>query len=183
MPWSTSAILEEARRVAVGLQRVATEGDAVATAIDPGPEAVIVTTALSLLGAVEIPVPPGVSADWIQTLAARSRWKSVVLSGHRLTTDPELALTAPSGALGLIVCDGHDLGPSLGDLRGTSAPRPFPEPSRSAPAVALTTSGTTGRRKAAVLPNGAALGQAQRVSSAMGYTDEDVILSFFPGST
>jgi len=47
------------------------------------------------------------------------------------------------------------------------------------PALIMTTSGTTGRTKAAVLPVGAPLRQARRVANAMAYGPEDVLLSFF----
>src|SRR5699024_5335300 len=48
------------------------------------------------------------------------------------------------------------------------------------PALIMSTSGTTGRSKAAVLPVGAPIGQAVRVSTAMKYCTDDIILSYFP---
>src|SRR5690606_16520785 len=53
------------------------------------------------------------------------------------------------------------------------------EPDATEPALIMTTSGTTGRAKAAVLPVGAPIGQARRVASAMAYGPGDVLLSIF----
>ena len=67
--WTAAALWERALAIAGGLSRYAGPGDAVATCLSPGPEAIAVTTALSALGAIELPLSRDLDVDWVQALS------------------------------------------------------------------------------------------------------------------
>lgn len=172
--WSAARLLERATELAGGLARVVRPGDGVVTAVEPGPETVALTTALSLLGAVEVALPEDTDPAWTGRLA---RDTGAVLA----VADPErLDALAGVSTLDVVRTHGEATGPSLDDLVADPRPLPHHEPTAASPALVALTSGTTGRAKGALLPNGAALGQARRVGRAMAYTTDDVIFSFFP---
>jgi len=54
--WSAAALWQRSLAIAGGLADLVEAGDAVATNLPPGPEAIAVTTAISALGAVEMPL-------------------------------------------------------------------------------------------------------------------------------
>lgn len=172
--WTAERLWARARELAGGLAGEVEPGDAVLTAVEPSPETVALTTALSLLGAVEVACPAGQDADGVRRL--------VRVSDSRLAVvDPvHLGAVEHAGPPGLVLTEptvGHL---SLDDLTAHQRPLPRHEPQADTPALAVPTSGTTGRPKVALLPNGAALGQARRVQRAMGYDGHDVVLSVFP---
>jgi crotonobetaine/carnitine-CoA ligase len=134
---------------------------------------VALTVAVSALGAVEVPVTADHSDPQLEQLLGRS---TVLVGttdsptrlglGDRIATHPPLlSVDGPSPGL----TDDHPRASTVVPL--SLAP--------DAPALVMTTSGTTGRSKAALLPAGAPVAQARRVARAMAYTSRDTLLSFF----
>lgn len=176
---SAGALLERALGLARSLASVVAPGDVVATAAPAGPEAAALTTAISWLGAVELPVPDGLDPAVTRTLAFSTRCVTAVVAPDRLRAEPHLA------ALGvhpvrpvLTICGQHAGVPCVDEL--LARPVPAHRADLDAPASVMVTSGTGGRPKGALLPNGAGLGQAERVRLAMGYDAGDVLFNVFP---
>ncbi|KAA9166420.1 ATP-dependent acyl-CoA ligase [Amycolatopsis acidicola] len=166
--WTAGELAERAIANARGLARLAGPGDVVATAVRGGPEAIALTTALSLLGAVELPVPSELDPAWARQLAKSAGCVVTVADSARLSEEPHLARLAES----TVVSDDG--------LAARGGRLPSFVPGLDTPALVVTTSGTTGKPKGAVLPNGAGLGQADRVQRAMRYDGSDVLYNFFP---
>ncbi|GAA4091481.1 AMP-binding protein [Nocardioides kongjuensis] len=169
---TAAGLYEHAEILARGLARWIGPGAAVTTAVEPGTATIALSTALSILGAVEVALPAGTDRVDAHRLATATDSAATLVAPARLAAQPWLADlpartrlgTAPTTALEQL--DPH--------------PLPHHRPQLETPAVVMLTSGTTGRTKGALLPNGAGLGQARRVQRAMAYTPEDALLSFFP---
>ncbi|MFI7062413.1 AMP-binding protein [Kribbella sp. NPDC050124] len=157
--WTAAALWERSLAIAGGLSRYVAPGAAVATCLPPGPEAIAVTTAISALGAVELPLSPDLDEQWVRTL--------------KKTTDCATEVRNEFGRI--VVGDGVLLDDLVADGRRVSPYRSAP----GDPAAVMTTSGTTGRVKGALLPVAAGPGQAARVQRAMQYDASDVLYSFF----
>lgn len=168
---SAAALLTRAAEVAGGLAIHVRRGDAVATCLDPGVDAVVLTTALSLLGAVEVPFPAQTSTEWLHRLSRDAACRLAIVARCRVEREPRLG--RPFGPESVLVTSG------LPEVRQKPWSRRHAA-SDADIACVISTSGTTGRPKGAALRNGAALGQAQRVASAMGYDTHDVLYNFFP---
>jgi crotonobetaine/carnitine-CoA ligase len=67
--WSAAAVWQRSQAIAGGLADLLDPGDAVATSLPAGPEAIAVTTAMSVLGAVEMPLAADVDPRWARSLA------------------------------------------------------------------------------------------------------------------
>jgi carnitine-CoA ligase len=167
--WTAAALWERALAIAGGLSRFAGPGTAVATRLPPGAEAIAVTTAISALGAVELPLGRDLDEQWVRRVKAATNCTTAITeeSGgtvveHRLSPGD---LIANGVLLDDLVADGRRVSPY------ESAP--------GDPAAVMTTSGTTGRVKGALLPVAAGPGQAERVQRAMRYDESDVLYSFF----
>jgi crotonobetaine/carnitine-CoA ligase len=175
--WPGRALRDRAAAWAAQLADLAGSGDVVVTCVDAGPDAVALTAAVSALGAVELPIDPAVRPDWAEQLVATAA-AHVVVASHSRAADPLPGrLAARTGRpLQLLDGPGRTLAPDRADT-GSVVPVALPA---TAPALVMTTSGTTGRAKAALLPVGAPVGQARRVARAMGYRPDDVLLSYFP---
>ena len=174
--WTAAELAGRATAVARGLASRAGPGDLVATATGNGPAAVALSTALSVLGAVELPLPPGLDPAWARQLARAGGCVLTVADAARLRTEPDLARLSRT-----VVTDGAAPGAiALDELVATGGRLPRFVPGPGTPALVMTTSGSTGRPKGAVLPNGAGLGQARRVQRAMRYDRTDVLYNFFP---
>jgi crotonobetaine/carnitine-CoA ligase len=156
--WTAAALWERALAIAGGLSRYAEPGAAVATCLPPGPEAIAVTTAISTLGAVELPLSPDLDEQWVRTLKKAANCTTAVTSELGRTMVGDVVLDD-------LIADGRRVSPYK------SAP--------GDPAAVMTTSGTTGRVKGALLPVAAGPGQAARVQRAMQYDESDVLYSFF----
>ncbi|MEJ1112274.1 MULTISPECIES: AMP-binding protein [unclassified Kribbella] len=177
-PWTAAALWERALAIAGGLSRYVEPGTAVATSLPPGPEAIAVTTAISALRAIELPLTPDLDKHWIQTLKTATNCTTTITShlGHTVVEHGVLP-AAPTGP-GLRP-DALPVGVLLDELVAEGR---RVSPYKSAPgdpAAVMTTSGTTGRVKGALLPVAAGPGQAARVQRAMGYDESDVLYSFF----
>lgn len=172
--WTAGRLWDRAASWACELRDLVPPGAAVVTAADTGPDAIALTAAVSALGGVELPLAPDVPPEWAHRLAARTRATAVLATDGRVRRQPLLAELSATAGLPLVRVD-HDLPaehPSAPALRPVVV---HPED----PMLVMTTSGTTGRTKAAVLPAGAPWRQAHHVRTAMGYRPDDVLLTFF----
>jgi len=219
--WTAAALWERSRAIAGGLARLVGVEDAVATCLPAGPEAIAVTTALSALGAVELPLSSDVDGRWARTLAHSAGCVTTVTTGDLLRDAPFLGELAHSAGCATASDLPHDApfpgapGRSAGCATTRGLPRDSPGPDTTTPvvvvggtgvvcldelvaagrpvgmrrvgpgdpALVMTTSGTTGRVKGALLPVAAGPGQTARVQRAMRYSPADVLYNFFPGTT
>lgn len=171
-------LLDRAIGMAGSLASVAAAGDVVATAVPSGPEAAALTTAISWLGAVELPLPHGLDPVLARTLASSTRCVTAVVAPGRLAAEQHLAALGDHPGRALLTIGGRLAGiPHVDDL--PARPTPAHRADLDAPAAVMVTSGTGGRPKGALLPNGAGLGQAERVRRAMDYDAHDVLLNVF----
>ncbi|GAB7006771.1 ATP-dependent acyl-CoA ligase [Nocardioides sp. AN3] len=178
--WSAGALWDRSVELARGLAALVGSRDSVATATTRGPEAIALTTALSWLGAVELALPDGIDEATARRLATASRCRVTVASPTRAAGEPFLTVLGDHAVTPLVLTDsGTAETPSLDDLRAHPHPLPHHVPDLLSPAAVMVTSGTTGRAKGALLPNGAGIAQAQRVRAAMGYDAADALLSVF----
>lgn len=178
--WTARQIHELVELYARGLATVARRRDTIATMLDPGPEAISVTGALSALGAVEMPLPLETSPDWARKLTRSAGCMSVVTTRELLDDNPWLAeLGCHPITPTVLTGAGSTRVVGLDELAAGARPVSRHRADRSDPAMIMTTSGTTGRPKGALLPAGAGLGHAERVQRAMRYNSADVLLNFF----
>ncbi|WP_432875327.1 AMP-binding protein [Kribbella sp. CA-245084] len=232
--WTAAALWERALDIAGALSRHVAPGDAVATCLPAGPEAIALTTALSALGAVELPLTPDVHETWTASLLQATNCTTIITAdtgpttvrrtaaglpaaGHAAQRDRAADAAARVGSavdaaarvgsavggaarvgsavggaarVGSAVGGAARVGSAVGGpVRGgavlldeliADGRRVSPRKSAPAdPAAVMTTSGTTGRVKGALLPVGAGPGQAVRVQRAMQYDESDVLYSFF----
>ena len=263
--WTAAALWERSQAIAGGLAKLVGAGDVVATCLPAGPEAIAVTTAISALGAVELPLGPEVEGRWARTLARSAGCVTTVTTADALRKAPFLGqlgrhatvpliatnstghavladhaglevgmdtgpMIAAAGTRPIIVADGssrvviadaagstgsagpvesagsagsvgsarpagsvESAGPagsvagavgagavSLDELVASGRPVGLRRLGPGDPALVMTTSGTTGRVKGALLPVAAGPGQAARVQRAMRYSPADVLYNFFP---
>lgn len=178
--WSAERLLSRSTGIARGLAALVGPGDTVATASLPGPEAVSLTIALSLLGAVELALPEGISPQVARRIARAAGCALTVAAPARIAREPVLAELGGHPRVP-VVASGHVPGTvPLEALVAEPAALPRHQPELGTPALVMVTSGTTGQPKGALLPNGAGLAQAARVQAAMDYGPQDVLLNFFP---
>ena len=176
---SAGALLDRALTMAGRLATLVRSGDTVATAMPAGPEAAALTTAISWLGAIELPVPDGLDPVLARALAHSTRCVTTVASPARLEAEPLLASLGDHAAHPVTTVEGRCSGiASLDEL--SARPTPAHRAELDAPSAVMITSGTGGRPKGALLPSSAGLGQAERVRRAMGYDSHDVLLNVFP---
>ena len=175
-----------ARAVAARLAPLVSPGTRVATCLRPGRTAVELIFGLAMLGAVEVPLAVDVTnaAAWAVLRAAgvdvlvvgtgvvAANGGLAALLAGRLCVVGVLEPGAPAPA-GLMLLDELRFG-----LPGANGGRTPPGPGDTL--AIMSTSGTTGRAKAAVLPHFAAVRHAGRVCATMGYGTGDVLFNVFP---
>ena len=145
----------------------------------PAPRPRPLTTALSWLGAVELPLPDGLDPAVAPPLASSTGCVTAVVAPERLGTEPHLAALGDHPARPVLTVGGAWRGPAPTSTSCPARPTPAHRADLDAPAAVMVTSGTGGRPKGALLPNGAGLGQAERVRRAMEYDAYDVLLNVF----
>ncbi|WP_159085924.1 AMP-binding protein [Aeromicrobium chenweiae] len=175
---SAGELLDRAIGLAGSLASVAGTGDVVATAVPSGPEAAALTAAISWLGAVELPLPNGLDPAVARSLASATCCVAAVVAPERLGAEPHLIALGNHPLRPVLTIEGHVAGlPHVDEV--SARPTPAHRADLDAPAAVMVTSGTGGRPKGALLPNGAGLGQAERVSRAMDYDAHDVLFNVF----
>jgi crotonobetaine/carnitine-CoA ligase len=174
-PWTAGELWGRAAAWAEALTPIVTADDVVMTSAAAGPDAVALSAAVSALGGVELPLAPDATGEWVDRLIRTTDAVALVATPEREQSRPDLAALSRGHGVPLLRTDRLPTHGSAGG--GTLRPR-----ARAAtdPALVLSTSGTTGRTKAALLPVGAPYGQACRVAEAMAYTPDDVLFSCFP---
>lgn len=178
--WTAAELWQRSLAIAGGLATVVDAGDVVATSLPPGPEAIAVTTAISALGAVEMPLTTELDEPWARTLARSTGCVATVATADAFRGSPYLEQLGMHPTVPAICVDGPLPGSvPLDELVAGGLPVTPRQPDPGAIALAMTTSGTTGRKKAALLPVAAGVGQATRVQRAMRYDESDVLYNFF----
>lgn len=173
-PWTVAETRTRAASWALHLARTVGQGDVVVTCVDSGPYAVALTAAVSALGAVELPLDPEIAPDWARRLVDVTGAQVVVSSTARVQSS--LVRDLARGRRLELVDGATELHSAHSDADSVTPV----DLSEESPALIVSTSGTTGRPKAAMLPVGAPIRQARRVSEAMQYGHHDVLLSLFP---
>ncbi|MEV4647227.1 AMP-binding protein [Saccharopolyspora sp. NPDC049357] len=170
----------------VGSRRIAAKlpvprGSRVLTCLRPGREATELMFGLARRGLVEVPLALDVSRSTAEALRAAVGADLLVVGTSALAGNPALDALLRSVPRSVLVHEGapagvdHPLLDELPDSHFHDLP-PGPEDVLAV----LSTSGTTGRVKAAELPHRAALRHAHRVSATMRYAPGDVLLNVFP---
>lgn len=170
-------LLGRALEIAGSLTAVVGPGDVVATAAAPGPEAAALSTAISWIGGVELPVPVGVDPQVVVQVAVQAGCRLVVADPDRVEREQHLLGLGGAEGRAMTLSGQHPSLPALEELA-----RPTPgrhRPDLTDPACIMLSSGTGGRPRGALLPVGTGLGQAGRVSRAMEYDSTDVLLNVF----
>jgi crotonobetaine/carnitine-CoA ligase len=172
--------LDEGSRALAARLRAA-PGTRVLTCLRPGPTAVELMFGLARQGAVEVPLALDVTLPAAESVRRSTGAALLVAGTSALAGNPALTALLDRVERVVLVAE-DDPGPAghpfLGELPATA-----PREHRPAPGdvlVVLSTSGTTGRSKAAEIPHFAALRHAQRVSATMRYGPGDVLLNVFP---
>jgi crotonobetaine/carnitine-CoA ligase len=162
----------EERSASLGrrLAGIVRRGEVVPTAFLPGPEQVVAMFALARAGAVELPVAVAAAAAATDAVAATAGSRLALMHDAFVAHNPSVADVLRRRCR---VVDEQ----SATDLPRAELP---PDPAPTEPAVVMTTSGTTGRPKGAVLPHFAAARHARRVASTMRYQPGDVLFNVFP---
>jgi carnitine-CoA ligase len=173
---------EVAHAHAHALAGCAPPGTRVATCLEPGPAAVELIVALARLGAVEVPLAVDVTAAAARDLLRAADVRVLVAGTGALAAGEGLRAVLDAVPHVVQVPEpGHDPLPgipTIADLARHALPASLPGPAD--PLAVLTTSGTTGRAKGAVLPHFAAVRHARRVCHTMAYGPGDVLFNVFP---
>lgn len=188
VPLSVGALDEGARAVARRLAPLVGAGTRVASCLRPGRAGVELIFGLARLGAVEVPLALDIAADAARALLAAASVEVLVVGSGALAANAGLAalLAEAPGVVSrvLVVADTDAPAPAgfplLDELPERAAAGCSARPAPGDPFVIVSTSGTTGRAKAAVLPGFAAVRHARRVCATMGYGPGDVLLNVFP---
>lgn len=169
--------VDEGSRALAARLRV-TPGTRVLTCVRPGRAAVELLFGLARRGAVEVPLALDVTLPAAEAIQRSTRAPVLIAGTSALTANPALLNLVERVVL---IREDHPgpLGhPFLDELPAAGVREHRPAPGDAL--VVLSTSGTTGRAKAAELPHFAAVRHAQRVAATMGYGPGDVLFNVFP---
>jgi acyl-coenzyme A synthetase/AMP-(fatty) acid ligase len=170
---------EGSRRLAARLQ--IPPGSRVLTCVQPGRTAVELLFGLARQGAVEVPLALDVTLPAAEAIRRATGAAVLVVGTSALTQNTALRDLLNRVERVVLVREG-DPGipghPFLDELPVTTVREHRPAPGDVL--VVLSTSGTTGRAKAAELPHFAALRHARRVAATMAYGPGDVLFTVFP---
>ena len=107
-------------------------GDVVATAVPSGPEAAALTTAISWLGAVELPLPDGLDPAVARTLASSTGCVTTVVAPERLGRRAAPRRARRPSVRPVLTVDGQVAGiPHVDDLPARPTPAPPCRPRRA----------------------------------------------------
>ncbi|NBH10958.1 AMP-binding protein [Amycolatopsis sp. SID8362] len=169
--------VDDGSRTLAARLRVA-PGTRVLTCVRPGRAAVELLFGLARQGAVEVPLALDVTLPAAQSIRRSTGAELLVAGTSALAANPGLLNLAER----VVLIREDDPAPSghpfLDELPTASRREHRPQPGDAL--VVLSTSGTTGRAKAAELPHFAAIRHARRVAATMGYGPGDVLLNVFP---
>ncbi|MGD9713875.1 MAG: AMP-binding protein [Thermomicrobiales bacterium] len=184
--FSYSDLLRASERLASGLQKLGVmRGDKVAIMMGNRPEFLLSWFALSMLGAVEVPINTAHRGDLLRYMLDQAdcavliteaqfsgRLVDVVAGlkalGHIIVLDDGGSLDAPQN---LVAWD---------DVASSQALENWEEITPSDPVAVMFTSGTTGPSKGAVLPQKYVLIQGAIIAGASGYDTDDCLYNALP---
>lgn len=152
---SAGRLLEDALAMAGSMSTVVGTGTGtvVATACSSGPAAATLTTAISWLGAIELPIPTALDPGVARQLMDAGSVVLTVASPARLAAEPHLIQLGESIGVSTMTVDGRWEG--LAAVTDRTGPRPARRrASLGDPTAIMVTSGTGGRPKGALLCNG-----------------------------
>lgn len=169
--------VDESSRALAARLRVA-PGTRVLTCVRPGRAAVELLFGLARQGAVEVPLALDVTLPAAQAIRRATGASLLVAGTSALAANPGLLTLAERIVLVREEDPGPPGHPFLDELPAAGLREHRPAPGDVL--VVLSTSGTTGRAKAAELPHFAALRHARRVSATMDYGPGNVLFNVFP---
>ncbi|MET8999184.1 AMP-binding protein [Amycolatopsis sp. NPDC004169] len=155
-----------------------TPGTRVLTCVRPGRAAVELLFGLARQGAVEVPLALDGTLPAAQAIRHATGASLLVAGTSALAGNPALLTLTERIVLVREDDPGPPGHPFLDELPAAGYREHRPAPGDVL--VVLSTSGTTGRAKAAELPHFAALRHARRVAATMGYGPGDVLFNVFP---
>lgn len=174
-PLSVAALLDRAAVAAASLRAAgAGAGDRIVLAISDPHDFLVAFTAVLILGAQAVPLPPVAEAGAPRSFATRLR--SVVADCAPVVVIVEDAETLRR-VLGTVPAGLRVLEP--GDLAGAER-LPIDDRPAATPAFIQYTSGSTGAPKGVVVTHGNLLANCRAIRDATGYTTADRMVSWLP---
>ncbi len=173
--WSFGAVAGVARRGATWLDQLGVQpGDRVVLAIGNRPLFLFAWFALLARGAVAVPVSHDMFGEPLRYVVRQSESRFLLCEAGERARFEEDTRDCAVGVLAFA--------DEAAFLAATDAcaPAPVAGMAAAAPAAILYTSGTTGQPKGVVIPNRSYLAAGEKVTQAIGITQDDRILTFLP---
>lgn len=184
--WTFGALLREAEALAGGLaaQGVA-RGDKVAIMMSNRPEFLLSWFALSMLGAVEVPVNTAHRGDLLRYMLSQADCSLLIAEGQFLGRIAQVAVEVPTLRRIVLLDEGErpEIGQELVAWEAVAtAPPPaqWPQIGPADPVAVMFTSGTTGPSKGAVLPQKYVLLQGNIIADVCRYEADDCLYNALP---